>query len=224
MIARLLESRELAPGSRHFVFEAEGGEFHYQPGQFVSLVTKVGDDEITRAYSIAAAPDGNRFALCANLVPDGRFSPSLFAMEAGDTLQLKGVLGTFVLRQPPVDSILVATGTGIAPFRAMLAEKHAPQFTLIFGVRHESSLLYDDEWRKLAATRPNFDYRPTLTRPGSNWAGRTGRVHEHVLEAVGDRRDIDIYICGLREMVDELRARLKALGMDRKRIIYERYD
>lgn len=106
----------------------------------------------------------------------------------------------------------------------MLAEKHAPQFTLIFGVRHESSLLYDDEWRKLAATRPNFDYRPTLTRPGSNWTGRTGRVHEHVLEAVGDRRDIDIYICGLREMVDELRARLKALGMDRKRIIYERYD
>lgn len=224
MIARLLESRELAPGTRHFVFEAEGGELSWQPGQFVSLVKKIGDDEVTRAYSIASAPAGNRFALCANLVPDGRFSPFLFAMEPGDTLHLKGILGTFVLRQPPADSILVATGTGIAPFRAMLAEEHASQFTLIFGVRHQSSLLYDDEWRQLAATRPNFDYRPTLTRPDSDWAGRTGRVHEHVLEALGDRRDMDIYICGLREMVDELRTRLKVLGIDRKRVIYERYD
>lgn len=224
MIARLLGSRELAPGTRHFVFEAEGGEFSYQPGQFVSLVKKIGDDEITRAYSITSAPDGNQFALCANLVPDGRFSPFLFAMEPGDALDLKGVLGTFVLRKPPTDSILVATGTGIAPFRAMLTAEHAPEFTLIFGVRHEASLLYDDEWRHLAATRPNFDYRPTVTRPGPDWTGGTGRVHEHVLEALGDRRDMDIYICGLREMVDELRARLKALGIDRKRIIYERYD
>jgi CDP-4-dehydro-6-deoxyglucose reductase len=49
-------------------------------------------------------------------------------------------------------------------------------------------------------------------------------VHSHALEALGDRRDIDIYICGLREMVDELRSRLKEIGVDRKRLIYEKYD
>ncbi len=224
MTARLVESHELAPGTRHFVFEAEGGEFHYEPGQFVSLVKQLEDGEITRAYSIASAPEANRFALCANLVPEGRFTPFLFSMQRGDTVDLKAVLGTFVLRKPPTESILVATGTGIAPFRAMLATPPPAHFTLIFGVRYEDTLLYDDEWQHLALTNPNFEYQPTLTRPGANWRGRTGRVHDHVLEALGDRRDLDIYICGLREMVDELRARLKALGVDRKRIIYERYD
>lgn len=224
MIARLVEARELAPGTRHFVFAVEGGEFRYEPGQFVSLVKKLGDDEITRAYSIASAPDGNHFTLCANLVPDGRFTPFLFGMEPGDTVELKAVLGTFVLRKPAADSILVATGTGIAPFRAMLATPPQARFTMIFGVRTENTLLYNDEWRALATTHPDFEYRPTLTRPDSAWKGRTGRVHDHVLEALGDRRDVDIYICGLREMVDELRGRLKALGVDRKRIVYERYD
>jgi ferredoxin-NADP reductase len=228
MIARLLNSQELAQGTRHFMFEAEGGDFRFEAGQFVSLVQTVNGEEVTRAYSIASPPDGNSFALCANLVDGGRFSPFLFSMKPGDTVNLNGPLGTFTLRKTPAHSLLIATGTGIAPFRSMLHSRPAidspARFTLIFGVRHEAGLLYDREWREMAGARTNFDYRPTLTRPAESWTGRTGRVHDHALEALGNRRDVDIYICGLREMVDELRARLKAIGVDRKRIVYERYD
>jgi CDP-4-dehydro-6-deoxyglucose reductase len=49
-------------------------------------------------------------------------------------------------------------------------------------------------------------------------------VQSHTIEALADRRDIDVYICGLREMVDDMRQQLKAAGLDRKRIIYEKYD
>jgi CDP-4-dehydro-6-deoxyglucose reductase len=103
------------------------------------------------------------------------------------------------------------------------------RFTLIFGVRHEHSLLYHDEWRTLAEELPNFDYRPTLTRPPDTWTARTGRVQQHIMEALGERRDLDsyncdVYICGLREMVDDVRMKLKETGLDRKRIIYEKYD
>jgi CDP-4-dehydro-6-deoxyglucose reductase len=70
----------------------------------------------------------------------------------------------------------------------------------------------------------NFEYHPTLTRPVADWTGRAGRVQQHVLEALGERRDVDVYICGLREMVDDLRVKLKETGMDRKRVIYEKYD
>jgi CDP-4-dehydro-6-deoxyglucose reductase, E3 len=52
----------------------------------------------------------------------------------------------------------------------------------------------------------------------------TGRVQSHTLEALGDRRDMDIYICGLKEMVNDVRGLLKEKGVDRKRVIYERYD
>jgi CDP-4-dehydro-6-deoxyglucose reductase len=226
--ARLAEAREIAPNTVHFEFEAVDWNAAFVPGQFLSLTRKIGDDEITRAYSIASPPNGGRFALCANLVPEGRFSPFLFGLKVGDEIDFKGPYGAFILRRPVSDSIFVATGTGIAPFRSMLSTKLAEhvdrRFTLVFGVRYERGLLYHDEWVRMVREFPNFRYIPTLTRPGSAWNGLTGRVHAHALAALGDRRDVDTYICGLREMVDELRLKLKEMGVDRKRVVYEKYD
>jgi CDP-4-dehydro-6-deoxyglucose reductase len=228
MRARLVESREIAPNTLHLEFEPLDWKAAFVPGQFLSLTRQIGDNEITRAYSIASPPDGGRFALCANLVPEGHFSPFLFGLRAGDEIDFRGPYGAFILRRPVADSILVATGTGIAPFRSMLQAKlREPadrRFTLIFGVRYEQGLLYQDEWLAMAREHANFEYRPTLTRPPENWRGLTGRVQRHMLEALGDRRDQDVYICGLREMVDDVRLRLKEIGLDRKRIIYEKYD
>jgi ferredoxin-NADP reductase len=224
--ARLTGSRELAPGTRHFDFEAVDWNAAFVPGQFLSLTANIAGDEITRAYSIASPPafSEKKFSLCANLVDGGRFSPSLFDLPPGGEIEFKGPYGAFIPRRPPADSIFVATGTGIAPFRSMLLNGLDRQITLIFGVRHRHGLLYDDELRELAAGNSNFTYRPTLTRPPEDWTGLTGRVQPHTLEALGGRRDVDVYICGLREMVDELRAQLKAIGLDRKRIVYEKYD
>jgi ferredoxin-NADP reductase len=228
MTARLVRSREIAPNTRHFIFESPDWNAAFVPGQFLSFTHQIGDDEITRAYSIASAPDGPQFALCANHVPDGRFTPFLFHLQPGDEVGFRGPYGAFILRRPVSDSLMVATGTGIAPFRSMLLARlhqHPEQkFTLVLGVRHEEGLLYHDEFQRLASEFANFDYQPTLTRPPATWRGRTGRVQPHVLETLGDRRDVDIYICGLREMVDETRLQLKELGVDRKRLIYEKYD
>src|SRR5690348_16051372 len=121
MQAILIESEERAPGLRHFVFEAEGGPLHFAPGQFVSFSHEIGGREITRAYSIASAPNGSpRFDLCLNLVEDGHFSPHLFAMQPGDRVEMREPLGLFTLRRPEREALFIATGTGIAPFRAML--------------------------------------------------------------------------------------------------------
>jgi ferredoxin-NADP reductase len=226
--ARLVESREIAPNTLHLEFEPLDWKAAFVPGQFLSLTRQIGENEITRAYSIASPPRAERFALCANLVPDGHFSPVLFGLQPGDEIDFKGPYGAFIPRRPLSDSILVATGTGIAPFRSILqagvGEHPDRRFTLIFGVRHEHGLLYHQEWLAMANAYPNFDYRPTLTRPPENWRGLTGRVQQHTLDALGDRRDLDVYICGLREMVDDVRARLKEIGLDRKRTIYEKYD
>lgn len=183
--------------------------------------------KITRAYSIASPPNGNRFELCLNLVHDGLFSPHLFAMKAGEAVEMRPPLGHFVLRKPVSDSVLVATGTGIAPFRSILRAhlgKDSHQFTLVFGVRHDANLMYRSEFEAMAREYPNFRFWPTLSRPPESWKGRTGHVQPHVLEAIGDRRDMDVYICGLKLMVDDVRAILKNLGFDRKRIVHEKYD
>jgi NAD(P)H-flavin reductase len=152
----------------------------------------------------------------------------MFALQPGDTIEMKGPLGYFVLRNPARDSLFVATGTGIAPIRSILQSSlpHPPaaQLTLLFGARYPGTVLYRAEFETLAALWPGFRFWPTVTRPDATWTGRTGRIQQHLLEAIGDRRDIDVYICGLKEMVDDVRAVLKCVGFDRKQIIVEKYD
>jgi len=228
--AMLVDVRELAPNVRNFVFEVPGvRDFCFVPGQFVSLTHNIGGKEITRPYSIASKPDGNRFDLCLNLVEDGIFTPWLFSLRPGDEIETSAPLGFFVLRNPQRDAVFVATGTGIAPIRSMLeawlVQNSDPrQLTLIFGVRYEYGLLYRVEFVELAKKHPNFRFWPTLSRPEPSWTGRTGHVQAHLVEAVGERRDMDVYICGLKAMVDDVRALLKGMGFDRKQIIYEKYD
>ncbi len=228
MIARLLEFTDIADEVRHFVFEADCEQLDFLAGQFVSLNESIDGKKITRAYSIASQPHGNIFELCLNRVEEGKLSPRLFDMQVGDCIEMQGPLGYFVMRRPASDSLFVATGTGIAPFRAIIKD-HLPkdrdhQFTLLFGVRHESNLMYREEFEKLASHHSNFRFRPTLTQPGPGWKGSSGRVQTHLAELIGDRRDIDVYICGMKAMVDDVRQWLKTSGFDRKRIIYEKYD
>jgi ferredoxin-NADP reductase len=229
LIARLVESREIAPLVRHFVFETpEVERLGFTPGQFVSLTETIGGKKITRAYSIASAPGGNRFDLCLNLVDDGLFSPRLFQMQPGDAVETSAPLGFFTLRNSGRAAIFVATGTGIAPFRSIvhaeLKQQTAREMTLVFGVRYESHIMYRDEFERFEREHPNFSFWPTLSRPEAGWSGRSGHVQGHLLQAIGERRDLDVYICGLKAMVDDVRAILKSLGFDRKQIIFEKYD
>ena len=229
MEAKLIESSEIAPEVRHFVFEVPGVEkFTFVPGQFVSMNQVINEKKITRAYSIASAPsETNRFELCLNLVHEGLLSPRLFEMQPGDTIEIRPPLGMFVLRNPPRDAIFIATGTGIAPFRSILKARlseTSQAFTLVFGVRHESHLMYRAEFEEMARKYPHFRFLPTLSRPTASWTGRSGHVQAHLEEAVGERRDVDVFLCGLKLMVDDVRNILKEMGFDRKQILFEKYD
>jgi ferredoxin-NADP reductase len=188
----------------------------------------VGERKITRAYSIASPPGGNRFELCLNRVKEGVFSPRLFEIAPGDAIPIKGPTGYFVIRRPQNDMIMMASGTGIAPFRSMishwLATSGSTRCTLIFGVRYEETILYKEEWERLAAAHSNFHFWPTLSRPHDLWKGRFGHVQAHLEAALEQHLAPDIYICGLRAMVDDVRTGLKMRGIPRERIIYEKYD
>ena len=228
MQARLISSLDLAPDVRHFEFEvADRSEFPFTPGQFVSIKEQVAGREVTRAYSIASPPDGNRFALCLNRVSEGLVSPRLFAMTPGEHIEVEQPLGYFTLRHPERPAIFVATGTGVAPFRSILLTvlPQSGPITLLFGARHAHGVLYREEWQALAQRHAHFRFMPTITRPDDSWQGATGRVQAHLDEALAQHATApDVYICGLKEMVDDVRALLKQKGFDRKRIIYEKYD
>ena len=232
--ARLVQSSSLSEVTKHLEFEIPGADrFGFVAGQWLSFKqTKPDGEELTRAYSIASPPgDNSRFALCLNRVQDGFMSNFLCDMKAGEEIQFHGPFGDFILRPPISDTVLIATGTGIAPFRSMLhwlladeSRHQGKQFWLVFGNRHEKDIYYHDEFLRLAAEHPNFHYLPTLSRSSADWRGLRGYVQEHVPATVQGRTGMHAYICGLDKMVTANRDLLKSLGWDRKQIRYEKYD
>ena len=232
--ARLVRSVPLSEQTKHLELDMVGiPRFGFVAGQWLSLkANKPDGGEITRAYSIASPPgDDNRFALCLNRVQDGFMSNHLCDMSEGGEITFQGPFGGFILRPPLRDTVFIATGTGIAPFRAMLhwlladpSRHQERQFWLLFGIRDEQDIYYRDEFERLAAEHSNFDFLPTLSRGGPEWRGLRGYVQEHLPGVVGDRLDMHAYVCGLDKMVRANRDLLKSLGWDRKQILYEKYD
>jgi ferredoxin-NADP reductase len=234
----------------HLEFEVlDEQNFSFDAGQFVSMVATDGNGKHqTRAYSIASAPRANRFDLCLNRVENGFFSNLLCDLEPGATAQFHGPHGLFVLKPPLVDTILIATGTGIAPMRGFVEHlfpsenedrTEGKHFWLMYGTRHDTEIYYQRFFEKAAAEHSNFHYLPTLSRPHEGWEGLRGYVQTHVRQILQDRSQMpaeDIrdpagsgpgmraYICGLNEMVSANREQLKELGWDRKQIHFERYD
>jgi ferredoxin-NADP reductase len=232
--ARLVRSLPLTDFTKHLEFEVPGvPHFGFVAGQWLSTKEhKVDGEEITRAYSIASAPNGsNRFAFCLNRVEEGFMSNFLCDLEPGAEVPFQGPFGNFILRPPLRDTLFIATGTGIAPFRSMLhwvlAEQSRHQgrhLWLLYGSRTEKDIYYHDEFLKLAADHENFHYIPTLSRGAADWNGLRGYVQEHVPRIVGTRSDMHAYICGLKRMITANRDLLKGMGWDRKSIVYEAYD
>ncbi|MBV8207663.1 MAG: FAD-dependent oxidoreductase [Acidobacteria bacterium] len=232
--ARLSGSRMLSPRTRHLEFRVKGASrFDFQPGQFLSFKALDEAREFTRAYSIASAPrSDSSFEICLNRVDEGFFSNFLCDLPVGGEVSFHGPHGFFLLKQPVRSSIFLATGTGIAPIRAMIqwlfaesGRHHGHEFWLVFGNRTEEDIYYADEFAALAVQHPNFHFLPTLSRPGSAWKGARGYVQEHVRGLAQGRTDLDAYICGLKDMVSANRDLLiRQLGWDRRSVLFERFD
>jgi len=185
----------------HFEFVIDELEhFPYSSGQFVSAVAEDSHGkQQTRAYSIASAPSGNGFHVCVNRVEGGFFSNHLADLPdlpVGGTIEIHGPHGYFTLREPITDSILIATGTGIAPMRAFAQwlfpadgpdRSNGKDIWLVYGTRYESDIYYRQEFEALAARYPNFHYLSTLSRAPETWGGLRGYVQEYVAKIVEER-------------------------------------
>lgn len=228
----LRRARMLSPKVRELTFDPGPG-FTFKAGQWVSLKVPSGDPDAphARSYSIASAPraDG-AIDLAVTFVDGGPGSMFLHAMAPGDVVPAANAMGFFTLPDAlPRPLLLVGTGTGVAPLRAMIesldVRADAPPVTLLFGVRSREDVLYADEFAARAARDPRFRFEPTLSRPDPSWAGRTGYVQTHLAALVAEQPEADAYICGLNAMVREARDVLrKTLGLPRDRVHSERFD
>lgn len=227
---------------RFWIQVPELESFSFQPGQFVTLDLPIHEkaNKRWRSYSIASWPDNsNIFELIILRLEEGAGTNYLFnEVKEGAVLPLRGPQGVFVMPATlDRDLYLICTGTGVAPFRSMVQHiKKAglphQQIHLFYGCRSQKDLLYADEFRQLEKELPGFQYHPTLSR--ESWEGHTGYVHAHyenvikrntVTDAGGNSTVPPAYflLCGWRNMIDEAREKLLALGYDKKSIHQEIY-
>lgn len=237
---RLVDSRMLAPTVRHLVFErADGQPLAFVPGQFLQVHFHYADGTATkRSYSVATVGDGRspvqRIEIAVSYVEGGAATALLGGLAEGDTIEASGPYGRFCLQAGDIHPryLLLATGTGVTPYRAMLpqlAEWLAPggrEAVLIYGARKEAELLYDEEFTAFAAAHPGFTYLSCLSREPRAVPRATDRMG-HVQTALPDlapAADRDIaYLCGNPNMVDAAFAALKEFGLPVPQIRREKY-
>jgi ferredoxin-NADP reductase len=209
--------------------------FDFKPGQFVTLDLPIHEkkNKRWRSYSIASWPDGtNVFELVIVQLPGGVGTAYMFNdIQVGSEIQLRGPQGVFTLpAEIDRDLFLICTGTGIAPFRSMAQHIHRNNIPhkniyLVFGCRFRKDFLYADELIELQSKMPSFQYLPTCSREtGESQDVRKGYVHavyEQVL--ANSNPTANFYLCGWKNMVDEAKQRIIALGYDKKDIHLELY-
>ncbi len=199
----------------------------YLAGQAIDVI---GKDGLRRSYSIANAPaaaDGQAGKLDLHIrkVDGGAFSRYWFVdAKTNDLLRLEGPRGTFFLRDVAgLDLVFLATGTGIAPIKAMLddlvlrpADAQPRSIALLWGGRVRSDLYWQPEHTGLA-------YTPVLSRAEAAWDGARGHVQDVLLQAPRDWARTVAYACGSEAMIDGARARLVAAGLAPQRFLYDAF-
>ena len=208
--------------------------FPFKAGQFAQLVCAVRNSEkpVIRSYSIASPPEEKRFLeFCIKLVMEGKLTPTLWDKRDGDKIDLRGPYGKFIVEEPVNnDLVFIAAGTGIAPFWGMiyhlLKSGVKRNIVLVFGLRFEEDVIYEKEFKTLAAEHSNFTPIFTLSRPRNpkTWWGHTGYVQTHLEKNVKDPANAKAFICGLTPMIEQSQAQLEKMGFAKERVHYERYD
>ncbi|MBI5479135.1 MAG: FAD-dependent oxidoreductase [Deltaproteobacteria bacterium] len=203
----------------------------FSAGQYLSLDCGLDEQGLPqrRAYSIASPPgDDGHLVICAKLIAGGLGSRLLQRLGIGDEVDFTGPLGFFVLDQGHAgDVVFCATGTGIVPVVPMLQELLARDETgrvlLFWGMRAPADVFYREVIDALAERHPRLEVHLSLTRPGPEWRGEQGRIGAKVLGALPALSEPVFYLVGNGAMIDEVRAALKARGVDRRRFRTEAF-
>ncbi|WP_460833555.1 ferredoxin--NADP reductase [Lysobacter humi (ex Lee et al. 2017)] len=236
----------LAPGIGHYAFVREDGQpLDFIPGQFIQVHFAYADGTATkRSYSLATIHDhaigpGEAVEIAVSYVPGGAATALFEGLEIGGTVNASGPYGRFCLMPQDANRryLLIATGTGVTPYRSMLPElarligERGIEVVLLFGARTPAELLYGEEFRAFAEAHPaHFRFVPCFSRelpaPGTPHAHRDvrhGYVQQFLDEFTPDPANDIAYLCGNPNMVDAAFEALKAFGLPPAQIRREKY-
>jgi ferredoxin-NADP reductase len=238
---KLVSSRMVAPTVRHLVFVRDDGQpLDFIPGQFVQVHFHYDDGTATkRSYSLATIHDhamgpGEAVEIAVSYVVGGAATRLFESLAEGGRIDASGPFGRFCLMPNDANRryLLIGTGTGVTPYRAMLpmlekaiAERGA-EVVLLFGARRPEELIYADDFYAFAQEHPRFRFVPCFSRelPDNPHADvRSGYVQQALTEFAPDAAGDIAYLCGNPLMVDACFEALKGHGLPVPHIRREKY-
>ena len=231
----------LAPSVGHYQFVRDDGQpLDFVPGQFIQVHFRYADGTpAKRSYSLATIHDhalgpGEAVEIAVSYVPGGAATALFEGLPEGGHVEASGPFGRFCLMPGDRNAryLLIATGTGVTPYRSMLPQlqslmaERGVEVVLLQGARTPAELLYGDEFRAFADAHPEFRYVPCLSRelpPDPHPDVRHGYVQQHLGDVAPDAAHDIAYLCGNPDMVDACFEALKGFGLPVPQIRREKY-
>jgi CDP-4-dehydro-6-deoxyglucose reductase len=225
MPARIVLMDRLAPEIVRVVLKTPPATpLHFVAGQYIDVIA----DGVRRSYSLANSPrSDNLLELIIKRYPGGHLSSFWFERaKPNDLIRLEGPFGTFFRRNSESKNILfLATGTGIAPVKALLEEMAVDReasshqrIRVFWGNREAENFCWDPVSLGL-----NIGFHHLLSGGDPNWAGRRGYVHEAAIDDGVDPTDTIVYACGSSVMIASARNALSALGLHPRRFVSDAF-
>ena len=224
--AAIRQVRQLSPSTIALSIHSEAlDQLAFLPGQYVNL--QVPGSGQTRAYSFSSLVREGEASFLIRNVPGGLMSSYLTGQaQAGDRITLAGPLGNFYLRDIKRPLLLLAGGTGLAPFTAMLEKiaRHgsAHPLHLLYGVTHDADLVEIDKLQDFAARIPNFSFAACVASAESSYPNK-GYVTQHIAPAHLHDGNVDIYLCGPPPMVEAVSQFIREKNLKPANFYYEKF-
>jgi propane monooxygenase reductase subunit len=230
-VAEVVSKDAVTHDMRHLVLRLiEPDWIKFFPGQYMDIAIP-GTDAV-RSFSMAntTSRDGGLMEFVIKVYPDGHFSRFLADQLAeGDRLDITGPFGVFTLREGDNDLVFVGGGAGMAPvlslLRSMAERSLQRKATFFYGARTKKDLCFEAELRSLEKKLPDFKYVPALSEPGDDdgWDGETGLITDVMKRHASDLSGAHAYVCGPPPMVEAALPLLATLGVEEKRIYYDKF-
>jgi len=226
--AKLSEINRLSSSTLSFVVSGdEVRAMQFLPGQYVKI--QVPGTEQFRAYSFSSYVNqtGGSVSFLMRVVPGGLMSCYMADKASdGDAITLTGPFGSFYLREVKRPVLMLAGGTGLAPFLAMLEkiqqDGSAYPIHLIYGITHDDDLVEMDKLEAFAGTIDNFTFGVCVASEESSWPQK-GYVTDHIVPSHLNDGDVDIYLCGPPPMVEAVSSFMQQRDIQPVSIHYEKF-
>jgi ferredoxin-NADP reductase len=229
----LLKSEQIAAATWAFTLTLPGPAFSFRAGQTIDVTFPHPPHQDAsgnrRTFSLAAAP-GKDHLLFATRVRGSAFKRSLVEAPAGTALEIEGPFGSFTLPRRAANTVLLAGGIGVTPFRAIVEDaldrRLKTSLLLIHSNRTPDEAPFLDELQTWSHGNPRFVYLPTMTQPGLSskpWTGERRRVGPELLAEYlpGDRNASAYYVAGPDRFVSAVVDALDHAGVDEGRVRFE---